>query len=447
MTAKFIKGLRTNRMTNISGSQPSRMMMKIIYEFWGFCVNGTDNLASPGGFATAGISFPTAFTSSFTLLASGNDGSTTYQSDNFYSPSANFTNIHNSLTASSNGIVNKHIVLWKSSSTSRDDSIYRIIGLENSSTLKLETFTGGTTTTGSQAALSTRNSVNYRIIDLDAAARIMSGWSNTHGMVLQLSCSTVNPGQANAHVFVQLISGSFNGNVDMQLVVSPSGTWNGTTFTDTSGSTRIQVARSADTTGAGIIYAIADKDFLFFQSAGESGAWLSSSFGFHVETPIRLLPALFDPNPIVWNMWHSGSTATTITGFNNAFKMIDWDGVARTWTTLTRSPFGEWIQPSIVPLSGGIWHALSSSNIKYWNTNFDSYDMMYAASDGLLHQSSSGSYSFARCRLKNLMFTLKTTPVGQRFGRNWVHAGNGILIPWDNSEQPFNLFYGSNFVL
>lgn len=442
MTAKFIKGLVTNRFSYASGTQPSRIAMKLLYEFWGFCVNGGSSLTTPGGFANNGLNLPVQFTSSFTLLASGNDGYTDRFSSYFTSNQANFIALHNSLTATNNaGLLDKFLVIWKSGSTSRDDSIYRIKSLIGSNTISLDVTNGGTLLTGSISDFSTRTSINYRLIDLDAVKNIFA-WSNNNGMVLAFSGSLVNTSQATAHVNMQLVSSSVTTNVDYQIVVSPSGTWNGTTFTDISGTTRTTISKTTDTASPGIFYVIADKDFLIWQMSGFSNGWGSASFGCHIEIPKRIFPASLDPNPITWLMWNSGSFATSISAYNKSFKMIDWDSTVKFCTLLTRSPYGSPINSTLTQISGGVWHAMTSSKHQRITTN--QINDYLISSDCMLHVPTSGSFTLARVTLKNLRLAPKINLVGQRFGNSWIHVGNGVLWPWDNSEQHFGLLYESN---
>src|SRR6188474_1477589 len=117
LTTKFVKAHITT--TTVSNTNAMRWLHKLMYEFWGFCINGDDNLLQPRGFAPlSGVLFPANWQSgTAVLLASGSDGSTQDGMPFFEAPSIDWT---------SGSKVGKHLVTWKSGSTCTDDSIYLI---------------------------------------------------------------------------------------------------------------------------------------------------------------------------------------------------------------------------------------------------------------------------------------------------------------------------------
>lgn len=73
MADKFVRALNydTGSTNNARISHP----LKLIYEFWGYCVNGTSSLTSPGGFASiTPMTVTTTFQGGATTIAAGSNG-------------------------------------------------------------------------------------------------------------------------------------------------------------------------------------------------------------------------------------------------------------------------------------------------------------------------------------------------------------------------------------
>ena len=218
LTPKFI---RAHNIPSTAGSKAFEWFFKLMYEFWGFCVNGGDDLKVPGGFAPlTGVSMPAGFESgSQVLIASGTDGFT-----------QNGMPFFNSLDKFkfSGSYVGKHLVTWKSGSTSTDDSIYEIIGWVNSGTIRVNILEGGTPYTGSlHPGFTDRTQINYRIIDFLAAANLSGYTTSSDYLVLQFNgAPLVNPGQPLSQAKItKRLTGIQAPNVPIQL--SPSGSWHG----------------------------------------------------------------------------------------------------------------------------------------------------------------------------------------------------------------------------
>lgn len=434
---KFIKGLRSSFVDELTATQGARFFMKLLYEFWGFCVNGTNDLRTPGGLASvSGANFPSGFTTGSSVIASGSDGVTSFGTDVFQTITGDFINLHSQLTGSSEtGLVGKYLVTWKPGSTSTDDSVYRIKTLTDVSSIRVEVITGGTTRLGAKAFFQDRSEILWRVVDIgDAAA--LSGWTSGMGLTLQFEqAPTVNAGQATPQVHVALETESSLSR--LRLTVSPSGSWNGTTFTDYSGS--LIVPWTVTTSGESLFYLIGGKECLIAQSTGVDDAWNANPVGFHVEVPKRLLTAQHDPNPVALMVWHSGSAATQLTAYNN-FSMVGPGSRFERWNTLVRAPFGDITNTTITPNSGGLWHDLNAGD-RFGRVHFNPYANTYLSTDAVLYNVASGSFCFGRCRLRRIRFTANNLKVGQRLGEEWIHAGNGILWPWDNSDQPFGILH------
>lgn len=172
--------------------------MKWIYEFWGFCVNGTASTTTPGGFASNnGVVFPTDFTGGTSLMAHGTDGYHPVASGDLFSGDLVFTSMSATFT---NAMVGKALVMWKPNSNSSEDSIYLITRVINSNQLLININTGGTPNPSTKhPSMTARSGVNYRVVDMVAgheAATVTSALGSF--MVLELDAASVNPGQGNA---------------------------------------------------------------------------------------------------------------------------------------------------------------------------------------------------------------------------------------------------------
>src|SRR5579863_1156799 len=232
LNAKFLRSFHVNPTPGIGATACMGWVMRLMFEFWGFCVNGSNDLVNPGSGSmatTAGTDFmsmPIGWASGSTvLLATGSDGQTTQGLPYFQAGSS---------TPFSSGVVGKWLTTWQSGSTSTDDSIYLITSWLNSSSIVLDPTYGGTPvspigTSGSLPQLTTRTNINYRVIDYQAAANL--GYANGDYFVMQFSnASNVNPGQASSQARLRGTAGQST-LTNFGITLSPSGSWNGTSFT------------------------------------------------------------------------------------------------------------------------------------------------------------------------------------------------------------------------
>lgn len=444
---KFVKGLITPSDVSLSVTQGSQVFAKLLYEFWGYCVNGGDDPLTPGGFASvSGTNFPSGFDSgSNTLLAAGADGNTDFGSNVFSSNSVNFR------TATTGSIVNKYVVVWKKDDPSPDDSIYRIIGTRDDNSVIVDVATGGTTRLGGKAYFSSRSGLRFRLIDL-VQVNNLSGWSGvlSQSLVMNLAAApNVNPNQAISQVKLDLTSSQ----AVVKLVVSPSGSWTGGGFTDGTSPISQSWFTAGGTAGQGQFYFIGGRDFLIIHLKGVDGAWNASSQiqpGLHLEVPQRLYPKQNDPNPIAWFMWtNSGGTdglSPTTGSYATGFNMVCQDGVVRSWQTLARVPTadGTHVHYSITPASGGLWYGFTQASVMYPKPHFNVLSGTYMSTDAVLHQTGSivnPQYCLSRARLRRVRFTGRNTPKYLRLSERWVHIGGGVMWPWDGSELPHGLFW------
>lgn len=445
---KLIKGLISPPDVQFTTVQSGRLFFKFLVEFWGFCINGTNDLQIPGGFAViSGTTLPTNFLSgSGTLMAVGDDGQTTFGDNVFSSNQTNF------LSFGTGSLINRYLVTWKPNDSSPDDSIYRIIGVDDANHIRVDVATGGTTRRGAKAYFSTRDSIKYRIFDPNKVVAL-SGWT-TSGLLSQSvimnfdDAPNVNSGQLVSQLKLDLTSSQSQ----VRMTISPSGSWNGSIFADAATPVS-QSWFSGGTSGRGYYYFMAGRDFIIFHMHGEDNAWSTAALGpgFHVEVPQRLYPYENDPNPMMWFMWQNSVAASglspTTGSYANGIKMVCHDGVTREWTTIVRTPvpIGDHVHYNVTPSNGGIWYGLSKGNEQLLGrSHFNSFNNTYMSSDAMLMQTGSivnQQHSFARVRLRRVRFTGRNLAPYTRLGEKWVHIGGGIMWPWDGSQVPYGLFW------
>lgn len=468
MNTKFLRGLEVNIPTGNSYAGSLLFHAKLLYEFWGFCVNGSNDLRQPSGFATISgtlapnyIKMPANFESgSSVLLASGSDGSTVYGSNIFSAPSVNWT---------SGSLVGKYLVTWKSGSTSTDDSIYPITRVVSSSSIQVDVTLGGTPMSQSmnEIRFDERNSINFRVVDISAASQL-SGFVASDHMVFQFSASDINEGQANSQLYLRLSNGSLS-HSQFLLNCSPSGSWNGTTFSDLGATLQSESLPIAEYSYiepydfvnlAGGIHQIsifADKAGIIMHknqsSLGGSARAGSPSF-FHVEIPIRLFPQNKDPNPIAYVCVSRKGISTRI----NYSEAIEGANYAHGWqvpnfaegttsrkhSLLCRNLYG------FVHSSPGMYSSGYAANLiaeRFKQTFYNTLNRTFIIQDLILAQTrSSTSFTLGRVQLRMIKLFSGEAQRHTKLGQNgqWIAVKDGILYPWDNAQLPRNLFiYGA----
>lgn len=456
---KFLRGLTTSNAAN--AAQSMSYFLRVFYEFWGFCVNGTNDLKAPGGFSTSHttgtyIVMPTGWESGSTVLrASGSDGSTFQGTKLFTSPSAKFS-------ASFKG---RHITIWESGSLSTDDSIYPIVEWINSSSIMIDPTYGGTVTnpSGSVPEMTTRTNLNWRVIDYDVACKI-TPYSQPGFLVIEFNdAGKVNPGQRRSQVKIST-RGDANNWDDFRFQMSPSGSWDGTQFVGfAEGSTYCpdtlldggygsggwafnQFFHGVG--GIGFITLIADKTFVIAQAAGSAFGWPSA---FLFEVPRRLYPAHMDPNPICGFAAGAVEVQTIASqgwGWASRHMPSPYDSTSRRY------------QGAIPCYNGWVWERSMHTNFAPQTLASNRYPVFYnpvinttylppvtmylgwffTQDDALNPQPSvQGKTSMGRVRLRSQR---QVTGGYQRLARiqdganKWIHVGAGVLWPWDHAYVP-----------
>ena len=215
MGMKFIRGMIYPN-ANFNQGRGTAWRLKWIYEFWGFCVNGTASTTVPGGFASNnGVVMPTNFTDGTSLMASGVDGSHPAITGDLFSGECVFTSASANFTIAMTG---KALVMWKPNSDSSEDSIYVITRVINSNQLQININSGGIPNASTKhPSMTARTGVNYRVVDMETGASALYAGVTGLGnfLVLELDADSVNPGQGNAQ-----------GNSQIQLTNSSRGALN-----------------------------------------------------------------------------------------------------------------------------------------------------------------------------------------------------------------------------
>ncbi len=459
---KFVRHQFTSIATVGAPANMSRIMMwhmKLIYEFWGFCVNGGTSLRAPGGFAATSsyLSMSAAFeTGSNTLIASGTDGSTTYGLPYFTAPSVNW---------SSGSMIGKYLVTWVSGSSSTDDSIYEIKQVLNTASIVIETNHGGTPMSGTnRPSMTTRSNINFRVIDMHSAS--LSGLQTNMYMVLELNGPGINAGQARSQVKLRVHAPGSDGCTAGVLSLSPSGSWNGSTFSD--GSPELDPDVSSGVGGAlvaewlspagstpfdGGITLIGDTACIMMYSRGD---WTSDEASwFHVEVPTRLYPSNKDPNPIA--MANSGlvGMVTDVMGTPNDASTLPehfgagWhvpnpfdNGTLRRWCAMIRSPTGDFFPDALYEGFTGQCGAYVEKE-RFKQMFYNRITKRSLIFDVILgHYVSTTSFSIGRVQLRRAAIMPGPPATNVKFGVNgeWIHVGGGVLWPWDNAILPYNIF-------
>lgn len=428
---KLVKAIETNGYW-LTTSEASHWLFKVLYEFWGFVVNGDNDPQVPHGFAVSGgINLPVLVTSG--VIASGIDGITSFGGNTFFSPSTDFSSLN--VTGS---LLNKYLVMWQSGSTSYDDGIYKIEYVDSANRIIVDMRSGGTPRLGNKPVFWDRSGIKFRVVDIESTTNV-SGWRDGQGLTFQFDAAgDVNPGQATSQFRLGIQSTQAQQLV-LLMSISPSGTWNQTFFVDSGSNVAQQIYSVGASQGRQVISLAGGKDFLMCHVRGidtSLQATLTNPIGFHVEIPKRLYPVQNDPNPITFLPWDLTVPLSQISSsYNGGFRMIGQDGVLRNWTTLIRAPMGSFTNINYVSASVGLLQGIKvGSTIQGIDSNFHTNQRMIT--DGVLHLNQPGSFSFARVRLRRVRFTTALTPSGTRFGSNWIHMQAGILWPWNNTRIP-----------
>ena len=449
LNAKFLRAFHINPAPGFGTDGCMSWILRLCLEFWGFCVNGSNDLVNPGlGSVTPGVftNMPDGWLSgSNVLIASGSDGVTVAGLPYF------------NVTGSQpfpHSIEGKWITLWQSGSTSTDDSIYKIRKWLNSSSLLLDPTYGGTPPDPySQPTFTDRAGINYRVIDYLAAADV---GSYVPGLFVNLQfprAPQINPGQAIPQC--SLSCSNANSNISqLRIILSPSGSWDGVKFFADPSQPIVPETTSNGPGGGGwvtpdwfhnsgggdgYVMIIAGNGFIICQAGGNFMPNGGSSF--HIEVPTRLYPQANDPNPICANNFGNlgvNTGAQVGYGYAHFHFPSPYDTVTRRWPCMVRGYTGSsW--------NGTIWGGTQQGlNMGRWaNMFFNPIQIKFLFPEPILslpsvngQASAVGQFSFARARVRSVRYIGGGYPYYMRIGDGtdrWIHAGGGVMWPWDNA--------------
>jgi hypothetical protein len=432
-------------------------ILRMVYEFWGFCINGDNGLVAPGLGSMANsqatgsyLNMPVGWESgSNVLLASGSDGTT--------SAGLPYFNVTGSNPFPPT-VAGKWLTMWQSGSTSTDDSIYLITKWNSSSSITLDPTYGGTPLgpSGSIPQLTTRSNINYRVIDYFAAGSL-AGYTFGQNLVIQFSSAPdVNPGSALCQAKIAGGGVGFTSFSQLNITLSASGSWDGTHFV---GFKEFNVPIYSETSnsgpgsggwaspdwfhnsggGDGFCTLIGGKTFLICQAGGNFMPNGGSSF--HIEIPLRLYSPTYDPNLICcMNFGNLGVYlgAQVGYGYSHRYFPSPYDTTVRRWPMMCRC------------LTGAYWNSTIWGNSAIPGGWVNRYRLLYNQPlnklmfpDGILclpfvngQGESAGNFSLGRARCFTMRYTSVEYPQYMRVGDNndaWIHLGAGVFWPWDNA--------------
>lgn len=449
-TVKFVKAHTANLSAGSTGA--ILYWMKLLYEFWGFCVNGDNNLTSPGlgSFASFSGSLapnylqmaPGFESGSTVLIASGNDGATAYGTRVFTASSVNWT---------SGSMVGKWLVTWKSGSTSLDDSIYPIVQVLSSQSILVDTNPGATPMSASkyEPRFTDRGSINYRVVDF-VAAHALAGAATGNYLILQFNANAINAGQANSQARIRLLSDGHGILSQGNISLSASGSWNGTAFNDIGP----EAPPDGNSANLGSWSTSFPNGTSYFSFWGDQGAIIAHSVGsistpgswFHIEVPTRLFPFQNDPNPICfangggWGVDLTPNTATLQQHWAGGWivhEPLDSSAVRR-HDALVRNLNGH------AATNDSLYRNMGNvANSRYQQAFYNVRSRKYVIQDVILsHHATLNNYALGRCQLRRTALATGPYQTMTKLGSNgeWLAVFGGILWPWDNSQLPRTLF-------
>jgi hypothetical protein len=448
---KFLRLLHFGTIENLDDAeQMYGRILKVFYEFWGFCVNGGNDLTGAFGFPTGSFHDFSGNFESGSLLLSGSDGETVGGFPFFSSSVSDFTTLTGTVPQS--GLQHKVLVTWQSGSSSTDDSIYRILKVESSGVLQVDPSTGGTPWTGSQnpglPSFTDRSNVNYRVCDLIDTTDTITFNSGNH-MVMQFDgAPVVNQGQDKSQLRFGIRPNS------IEYVLSPSGSWNGSEFSDPSLGYWPQGGADGQNSGewGGMGSGLTARDEILLTLVGTPGfffLWLSGqtstgAAGIHAEIPERLYPQDKDPNPITAMGWYRTGLSTTsnLHGYGAGFRIQDQNATTIRHFMIVKSPTNDHFDEAFTS------DDLNTPSPRYYGSFYDVHNDRIWFSEGLLwNNDSTQSFTLARCRIRGVRFVPRIIPnntlIGEA-GNQWLHITNSILLPWDGAilKRPLNILGG-----
>lgn len=325
---------------------------------------------------------------------------------------------------------------------STDDSIYRIVAVPSNTQVRIVPFSGGTTDISTlKNNLTSRASLSYRVIDVQAASQL--GIANGNYFIgTMFGPPNVNPGSLNTQ-FQFILRGSSTPFGTFGIVGSPNASWNGSAFSGTGSSStmteRTTASSIAGTTSQaiGFVSMMADTDFFFAHVRSPTNS--ASSLYFMVTTPQRIYTQAQDPNLLAILVGGNAmNNATGTESFVTSFGMVGFDGVTRSHSLISRNFVGDTANANIGN-NYTVGFSLPAS------LGYQSKLAQVITGDCLMSVSSAaGQFSLARARMRPYRVTFGGLPpyylIGDR--GEFIHLVNGICLPWDGAILPYNYLAG-----
>jgi hypothetical protein len=421
--------VRALQYTTVNSGRDMCFVARLLYEFLGYVISAPATTPTPGGVpAFAFNTFPANALEGTTVLNTGTDGVTTVDTDFFDSASASFAT-----TA-----LNKYLVVWDSATPGQEDGIYKVTERLTANRLRLYVPNGGSPhPTTKRPRLTSRSGLKYRLIDLDNVGGL-AGWATGQYIVMQLTPSISNPGQANSQ-FQLNITSTASGLTAGNVVGSPAGTWNGSLFTDpmtavstTSNSGGFFNGSAVNALGQMTMFGDKDGVILWFKHTASAFA----SY-IHVEAPIRTGTQVQDPNPLLIGC--EGVCTLFLSSHSNGytnFWMAGTDGVGRRHRMLVKCYSGDG--------NGELSRPTATAGI-YGDSRIAKNHILNRAlmSKVVIGQCGApqSQFSLARATMRYARIISNLLPPWVMVGasNDWLHVQNGICFPWDGTILGTNL--------
>jgi hypothetical protein len=421
--------VRALQYTTLVSGRDMCYVCRLIYEFIGYVISAPATTTTPGGVpAGAFNTFPANALEGTTVIATGTDGVTTVDTDFFDSAAASFPT----------SALNKYLVIWDSTTPGVEDGIYKVVERQTANRLRIFVANGGSPHPSTKRPrMTSRTGLKYRLIDLDAVGSL-AGWAANQYIVFQLTPSISNAGQANSQFQITITSGS-GGLTSGFITGSPAGTWNGSAFTDSTGTVTTTSNSGGFFNGSGLatgqMSLWGDKDGIV--------AWFKhsiSSFAsyIHVEAPVRTATQLQDPNPLLIGC--EGVCTLYLTSFTNGYNnfwMAGTDNVWRRHRMLTKCYSGDGNGETSRPTaSAGVY-----GDSRIAKNNILNRALMSKVVIGQVG-SPQTEFNIARAVMRYVRIIPNQLPAWVLVGNNgesWLHVQNGICFPWDGVIMGTNL--------
>jgi len=394
-----------------TGNEPA-YYLKLLYEFWGYCINGTSLLTTPG--AVNAATGPTNFFENATpstvlpLMLTGSDGQTTVGTTTFSTAAGGLTSSH----------VGKHLVIWKPGSNSSEDAIYPIlsVALDGLSCTVNVNIGGIPDPVTLRPSFTTRNSINFRIVSFIAASKLTMTAGNNFQMLPDPT--GINVGQTTPRVDI-----IWRNTASLPADAYPGGV--GTT--PHTGDIGANCWFNSNSSSAGWVTVIGDKSFLMWnwRSSNLSG---QNNSAMHIEIPKRIFTQAQDPNPVTIGYASQNGFTAVYENDGGQFYMVGYNDVNQRNRCVMRSLMGQSVSQQNI-------NYIPGSQLVNPRLVFNLLTGKALMSDVALTQLVSGQYEAIRCVLNRVKVSSPVLRQYHLLGNSgeWIHLWNGWCWPWDGT--------------